>query len=196
MSEKVVINEFFGIKNDSNPKQSESKYFYNIVNFNFESTSTHGLEKVLCPKREIQIGNDRVDGIYEYRFLNQDNVLTTEVIVVCDGKIYKTDISSNKTLIYDGISKGKCSFATYQDKLFIANGKDYPYIYYGNEGIVSKMGSPLAMVGNNDGNLTGTYKYQITFVKQWRRQWHPTPVLLPGKSHGQRSLVGCSLCGR
>ena len=25
-----------------------------------------------------------------------------------------------------------------------------------------------------------------------RRQWHPTPVLLSGKSHGQRSLVGCS----
>ena len=28
-----------------------------------------------------------------------------------------------------------------------------------------------------------------------RRQWHPTPVLLPGKSHGQRSLVGCSPWG-
>ena len=27
---------------------------------------------------------------------------------------------------------------------------------------------------------------------QRRRQWHPTPVLLPGKSHGWRSLVGCS----
>ena len=26
----------------------------------------------------------------------------------------------------------------------------------------------------------------------WRRQWHPTPVLLPGKSHGWRSLEGCS----
>ena len=25
-----------------------------------------------------------------------------------------------------------------------------------------------------------------------RRRWHPTPVLLPGKSHGRRSLVGCS----
>jgi len=25
--------------------------------------------------------------------------------------------------------------------------------------------------------------------------WHPTPVLLPRKSHGQRSLVGCSPCG-
>ena len=25
-----------------------------------------------------------------------------------------------------------------------------------------------------------------------RRHWQPTPVLLPGKSHGRRSLVGCS----
>ena len=29
-----------------------------------------------------------------------------------------------------------------------------------------------------------------------RRRWHPTPVLLPGKSHGRRSLVGCCLWGR
>ena len=29
----------------------------------------------------------------------------------------------------------------------------------------------------------------------WRRQWHPTSVLLPGKSHGRRSLVGCSPWG-
>ena len=29
-----------------------------------------------------------------------------------------------------------------------------------------------------------------------RRQWHPTPILLPGKSHGERSLVGCSPWGR
>ena len=28
-----------------------------------------------------------------------------------------------------------------------------------------------------------------------RRQWHPTPVLLPGKSHGRRSLVGFSPWG-
>ena len=26
----------------------------------------------------------------------------------------------------------------------------------------------------------------------WRRKWQPSPVLLPGKSHGQRSLVGYS----
>ena len=32
-----------------------------------------------------------------------------------------------------------------------------------------------------------------TFI--WRRRWHPTPVLLHGKSHGQRSLVGCNPWG-
>ena len=30
----------------------------------------------------------------------------------------------------------------------------------------------------------------------WRRAWQPTPVLLPGESHGQWSLVGYSLWGR
>ena len=29
----------------------------------------------------------------------------------------------------------------------------------------------------------------------WRRKWQPTPVLLPGKSHGWRSLVGYNLWG-
>ena len=36
----------------------------------------------------------------------------------------------------------------------------------------------------------------IAFEICWRWQWHPTPVLLPGKSHGRRSLVGCSPWGR
>ena len=35
----------------------------------------------------------------------------------------------------------------------------------------------------------------LTSIYQ-RRQWHPTPVFLPGKSHGRRSLVGCSPWGR
>ena len=30
----------------------------------------------------------------------------------------------------------------------------------------------------------------------WRREWQPTPVCLPGESHGQRSLVGDSTWGR
>ena len=30
----------------------------------------------------------------------------------------------------------------------------------------------------------------------WRRAWQPTPLLLPGESHGQRSLAGYSPQGR
>ena len=36
----------------------------------------------------------------------------------------------------------------------------------------------------------------IAICRLWRRHWHPTPVLLPGKSHGWRSLVGCHLWDR
>ena len=32
---------------------------------------------------------------------------------------------------------------------------------------------------------------KVILTSYQRRQWHPTPVLLPGKSHGWRSLVGC-----
>ena len=44
--------------------------------------------------------------------------------------------------------------------------------------------------GDNGLYLTRQYKLK------WRRQWHPTPVLLPEKSHGWRSLVGYSPLGR
>ena len=37
---------------------------------------------------------------------------------------------------------------------------------------------------------------ETTNYKFRRRRWHPTPVLLPRKSHGWRSLVGCSPWGR
>ena len=37
-----------------------------------------------------------------------------------------------------------------------------------------------------------TYKYE----RQRRRQWQATPILLRRKSHGWRSLVGCSPWGR
>ena len=36
---------------------------------------------------------------------------------------------------------------------------------------------------------------KIYQVQDRRRRWHPTPVLLPGKSHTRRSLVGCSPWG-
>ena len=40
----------------------------------------------------------------------------------------------------------------------------------------------------------GAAKTQMPCTRD--NQWHPTPVLLPGKSHGWRSLEGCSPWGR
>ena len=40
-----------------------------------------------------------------------------------------------------------------------------------------------------------SHLYSIA-INMRRRQWHPTPVLLPEQSHGWRSLVGCSPWGR
>ena len=37
--------------------------------------------------------------------------------------------------------------------------------------------------------------FTFTFM-HWRRKWQPTPLFLPGKSHGRRSLMGCSPWGR
>ena len=45
------------------------------------------------------------------------------------------------------------------------------------------------LYGGDNGNLLQEGLF-------WRRQWHPTPVLLLGKSNGWRSWVGCSPWGR
>ena len=47
-------------------------------------------------------------------------------------------------------------------------------------------------------NLLATQETQVQSLGQkipWRMKWQPTPVFLPGESHGQRSLVGYSPWG-
>ena len=45
-------------------------------------------------------------------------------------------------------------------------------------------------------NVQTTTQLHSSHTLVQRKQWHPTPVLLPGKSHGQRSLVGSRSWGR
>ena len=40
------------------------------------------------------------------------------------------------------------------------------------------------------------YNYICIYIVCWIGAWHPTPVFLPGQSHGQRSLVGYSPGGQ
>ena len=41
-----------------------------------------------------------------------------------------------------------------------------------------------------------TWVQSLALEDPLRRKWQPTPVFLPGKSHGQRSLAGYSPWGR
>ena len=52
-------------------------------------------------------------------------------------------------------------------------------------------------MGNRWGNSGNSVRLYFGGLQNHcrRRQWHPTPVLLLGKSHGWRSLVGCSPWG-
>ena len=83
----------------------------------------------------------------------------------------------------------------------------------GREGIYFVMKSqqrpqliPCGLCSWENTSLSWTMARKQTFVLMhqltigcvdcvWRRKWQTTPVLLPGKSHGQRSLVGCSPWG-
>ena len=47
----------------------------------------------------------------------------------------------------------------------------------------------------SDEKLYSKWKSSVCIYPARRRQWHPTLVLLPGKSHGWRGLVGCSPWG-
>ena len=60
------------------------------------------------------------------------------------------------------------------------DGPHISYVSYIDSGVLYHLGSP----------------YVCICLLFRRRQWHPTPALLPGKSYGRRSLVGCSPWGR
>ena len=62
--------------------------------------------------------------------------------------------------------------------------------------------SKSQMLLNTEGHTHNTvfhtlYGHLICFKwgNSWRRTWQPTPVFLPGRSHGWRNLVGYSPCG-
>ena len=57
----------------------------------------------------------------------------------------------------------------------------------------------MCFVAKTVKNLPAVQENQVrslVWEDPWRREWHPTPVFLPGESHGQRNLVGYSPRGR
>ena len=61
--------------------------------------------------------------------------------------------------------------------------------------IIFNVGFCASLVTQTVKNLPAMQETQVqSQVRKipWRRAWQLTPVFLPGESHGQRSLVGCS----
>ena len=57
--------------------------------------------------------------------------------------------------------------------------------------------TPISQMANIECNyIKHLVQFLVPSKPLWRRKWQPTPVLLPGKSYGRRSLVGCSPWGR
>ena len=57
---------------------------------------------------------------------------------------------------------------------------------------------PIVSLGRSilPGSKVSSLEFLVSVVERWRRKWQPTPILLPGKSHGWRSLVGYSTWDR
>ena len=58
---------------------------------------------------------------------------------------------------------------------------------------VIEANSYFPFLSSSPNSYSSVFRFlHVVRVQRWRRQWHPTPILLSGKSHGRRSLIGCS----
>ena len=65
-----------------------------------------------------------------------------------------------------------------------------------NQCINFSMFKTKAKQNNRENKALFFLQCTLNSVINLAKQWHPTPVLLPGKSHGWRNLVGCRPWGR
>ena len=54
----------------------------------------------------------------------------------------------------------------------------------------------MAQLVKNPPAMQETWVQSLGWKDPWRKKWQPTPVFLPGKSYGQRSLAGYSSWGQ
>lgn len=162
MTQSIQSFEFQGMRTDLGDKLLDVKYFRDVVNFN--ENDIIGANKTLAPIpiNKIQyVEGAAIDGIYGFSYLNSENKLQNERVIVSGGCIF-SEVGSKTTKIYEGFESGLCDFAFLNDKLFITNGKHYPLVYNGTT--VWEMGACEVLLTDTNGGLEGTYHYEITYV--------------------------------
>lgn len=160
--ESLQSFEFQGMRVDLGDKLLDNKYFFDVVNFN--ENDIIGANKVLAPAplNKVQFAEGKaIDGIFGFSYLNKDNKLQNERLIVSGGKIFSQN-GFNTKQIYEGFGVGLCDFAILNDKVFITNGIHYPLVYNGTN--VYEMGACEVLPTDINGGLQGTYYYEITFV--------------------------------
>lgn len=149
-----------GLRNDKGRKFVPHEYFYDIENMNYDGIT--GCQRIKSPSVEYNVGADRVDGIFQFRYVNSSGNFVSEDMCVQNGALIKDFLTSPST-VYTGLTATKkCTFAIMNDKLFVSNGTDYPIVYDGT--YVKEMGAPTAKDLLVAGALTGAYYYAMTYV--------------------------------
>ena len=92
-------------------------------------------------------------------------------------------------------------FGVYARRWNVGSYGDSMFIFFQNIYAISIVTATFYIFTSNVQGFPCIYIFSNTcyflFLFDYRRrQWHPTPVLLPEKSHGWRSLEGCSPWGR
>ena len=68
------------------------------------------------------------------------------------------------------------------------------HLYYSDDSLLKCLWHISKLWGSSRSIYVSANK--SIFFLLWRRKWQSAPAPLPGKSHGRRSLIGCSLWGR
>ncbi|KAB0340612.1 hypothetical protein FD754_022982 [Muntiacus muntjak] len=134
-----------------------------------------------------------------YAFITGWNLLL--YLIIATACIAQAWSSTFDTLIGNHITEALGGTFSLQKPYFLSSFPDFLAL-----GLVLLLTGPLALRVYESTQIyevfTGLNILVLSFIiisgfikgdlHNWRRQRHPTPVLLPGKPHGRRSLLGCS----
>jgi len=153
----VTVSQTKGFRNDKGRQFIPEDYLYEVKNFDLDD----GLKRIKCPSISYNVGNDKINGLYNFRYIDSSGAFQSELIMVQGANVIKNPLTS-PTTIHTGLTLNKkCTFAILNDKLFISNGTDYPLVYDGD--VVYEMGSPKAKTLTS-GSLSGNYQYALSYV--------------------------------
>ena len=114
---------------------------------------------------------------------------------LCDPMDYSSP-SSSVHGIFQARTRVGCRF--FLQGIFLTQGSNLCLLHQQADSLpLRDQGSPLMKLSIVDKESTcqcRRHRFNL-WVKTMRRKWPSTPVFLPGKSHGQRSLVGYSPWG-